>query len=246
MLVLTILIQLWHYNRCFFARELSLCRQGDLTKSTILPKDRNIDPNRLGQLEGLSQSDINTVLHIYNIVKHPRFLEDVNGDGRKDIVGFGNDGVYVSLSTGSSFSTPRRWNSDYGHNNQGWRVDKHPRFLADVNGDGKKDVVGFANNGVYVSLARAGFFTTPKLWVKEYGYTAGGWRVDKHPRFLADVNGDGKEDVVGFANNGVYVSLSTGSSFTTASLWVRGYGYTSGNWRVEMHPRFLGRCKWRW
>jgi len=30
--------------------------------------------------------------------KYPRTLGDVNGDARADIVGFGNAGVYVSLS----------------------------------------------------------------------------------------------------------------------------------------------------
>ncbi|UCE08230.1 MAG: hypothetical protein JSW07_09505, partial [bacterium] len=31
-----------------------------------------------------------------------------------------------------------------------------------------------------------------------YGYGVGGWHVDKHPRMLADVNNDGKADIVGF------------------------------------------------
>ena len=122
----------------------------------------------------------------------------------------------------------------------------HPRFLADVNGDGKQDVVGFDDSGVYVSLSTGSSFRTASRWVRGYGYTSGNWRVGMHPRFLADVNGDGKQDVVGFDDSGVYVSLSTGSSFRTASLWVRGYGYTAGNWRVEKPPQIPSRCKWRW
>ena len=47
------------------------------------------------------------------------------------------------------------------------------------------------------------------LWVNSFSYH-GGWSVQKYPRILADVNGDGKADIVGFGNEGVYVSLSTG------------------------------------
>jgi hypothetical protein len=32
--------------------------------------------------------------------RHVRLLADITGDGRTDIVGFGDDGVWVSLSQG--------------------------------------------------------------------------------------------------------------------------------------------------
>jgi hypothetical protein len=80
--------------------------------------------------------------------------------------------------------------------------------MADVNGDGQADVVGFGNAGAYVSLSTGTGFSPPQLWVNNYGYDAGGWRVDQHPRIMADVNGDGQADVVGFGNAGAYVSLT--------------------------------------
>ena len=40
--------------------------------------------------------------------------------------------------------------------------------------------------------------------------TAGGWSSQKtYPRLLGDVTGDGKADVVAFANDGVYVLDAT-------------------------------------
>ena len=42
------------------------------------------------------------------------------------------------------------------------------------------------------------------------GYVAGGWRVDRLPRFLADLTGTGRADIVGFGNDGVFVALSRG------------------------------------
>jgi hypothetical protein len=50
------------------------------------------------------------------------------------------------------------------------------------------------------------------------GFTIGkgGWRVDTHPRRVADVNGDGMADVVGFSSTNTIVALSNGTGFTPA------------------------------
>jgi hypothetical protein len=40
---------------------------------------------------------------------------------------------------------------------------------------------------------------------------------------MADVNGDNKADIIGFGNNAVYVSLSTGSSFQNGIIWNTGF-----------------------
>ena len=57
----------------------------------------------------------------------------------------------------------------------------HPRTLGDVNGDGKADVIGFADDGVYVALSDGVAFSAPKRWVASYGATAGGWVEGPHP-----------------------------------------------------------------
>ncbi|MCM1982451.1 FG-GAP repeat domain-containing protein, partial [Lyngbya confervoides] len=173
---------------------------------------------------------------------HPRFLADTTGDGRADIVGFGNAGVYVSRAQpDGTFSAPQLVVNNFGYNAGGWRVDRHPRFLADTTGDGRADIVGFGNAGVYVSRAQPdGTFSAPQLVVNNFGYNAGGWRVDRHPRFLADTTGDGRADIVGFGNAGIYVSRAlSDDSFDSIELVVKNFGYDSGGWRVEQHPRFL-------
>jgi hypothetical protein len=224
-----------HYGAFDFCKKNS---SGSCVGPTIVTKPAGIS---IGQRSGLSQGDITTVLAIYPIVKHPRFVEDVSGDGRKDVVAFGNDGVYVSLSTGSGFTAPSRWTRDYSHNNGFWRSDKHLRLLGDVNGDGKQDIVGFGDAGVYSSLSTGFSFGQARFVVNEFGYNQG-WRIANHPRVLADVNGDGKQDIVGFANEGVYVSLSTSTAtapaFSTATRWLENFGVNQG-WQVAKHPRFL-------
>jgi len=174
--------------------------------------------------------------------RHPRVLADVTGDGRADIVGFGEGGVWVALAQGNgTFSAPQLVIENFGATAGGWRVDRHPRFLADTRGIGRKDVVGFGNAGVWVALSRGdGTFDPPQLVVSNFGYGAGGWRVEAHPRVLADTQGNGRADIVGFGNAGVWVALSRGDgTFDPPQLAVGNFGYDAGGWRVDRHPRLL-------
>jgi hypothetical protein len=38
--------------------------------------------------------------------KHPRFVTDLTGDGRADIIGFGDDGIWVAATTATAASSP--------------------------------------------------------------------------------------------------------------------------------------------
>jgi len=102
---------------------------------------------------------------------HERAAGDVNGDHMDDIVGFGNAGVYRSLATGNGALGPVEFVvADFGYD-QGWRNDKHVRLLADVNGDTRKDIVGFGTHGVWVSLSMStnGDFSAPFFAVGDFG-----------------------------------------------------------------------------
>jgi hypothetical protein len=145
----------------------------------------------------------------WQVDKHPRFLADTTGDGRADIVGFGDAGVYRSIAQpDGSFGPVEFVVANFG-TDQSWQVDKHPRFLADTTGDGRADIVGFGDAGVYVALSQATGAYGPVTWtVPNFGYVslAGGWRVERHPRTLADGTGDQRADIVGFGDAGVYVA----------------------------------------
>lgn len=172
----------------------------------------------------------------WTTTRHVRLVDDVNGDGRADLIGFSKAGVKVALSTGSAFRSPTRWTSAFS-GSRGWRADITPRTLADMNGDGRPDIVGFGRNGVHVALNTGSSFATAKKWSGSFGYntSSSGWRVKRDPRTLADVNGDGRLDVVGLRSGGAYVARNTGSSFTSPALWTKDYG--SREWTLGLMPR---------
>ena len=179
----------------------------------------------------------------WRVEKHPRLLADVRGNGRADIVGFGDSGVYVALGNGDgTFQDAQLVIQDFGYEAGSWHVDKHPRFLADLTGNGRADIVGFGDGGVYIALSNGdGTFQDPQLVIPDFGYVAGTWRVEKHPRFLADLTGNGRADIVGFGDTGVYVALSNGDGTFTfqPQAVVADFGYEAGSWHVEKHLRLL-------
>jgi Ca2+-binding RTX toxin-like protein len=174
-----------------------------------------------------------------------RQLADVNGDHRADIVAFGLDDVYVSLgNSNGTFAQPIIARSDiFTINDGGWSTqDRYPRQLADVNGDGRADIVGFGLDNVYVSLGNSnGTFGNPfTAHSDSFTVNDGGWITqDSHPRQLADVNGDGRADIVGFALDNVYVSLGN-SNGTFGNPFV---GLTVNNGGLisqDSYPRLVG------
>src|SRR5438045_4027296 len=72
-------------------------------------------------------------------------------------------------------------------------------------------------------------FVKPQPWSTEMTYERG-W-TGENPRMLADVNGDGKQDLVGFGYDGVWLATSTGTQFNAAFV-LADFGYQSG-WRSE-------------
>lgn len=140
---------------------------------------------------------------------------DVNGDGKDDIIAFsrGNKGdVYVALSTGYSFSgTGKKWHDFFCINNEECRV-------GDVNGDDKDDIIAFSRGStgdVYVALSTGYSFSgTGKKWHNFFC-------INDEVCQVGDVNGDDKDDIIAFSRGAagdVYVSLSTGSSFSGTGI----------------------------
>ncbi|MFY0525298.1 M28 family peptidase [Archangium gephyra] len=134
-----------------------------------------------------------------------RSLADVDGDGDGDLVWRHGREIRVALSTRSSFAPGTVWTP--------WNV--HADFqLADVNNDGRADLIGRADGVGQIEVALStgsGFLpSTPwTAWNKDASYT------------LADVNGDGRADLIGRlpGSSEIHVALSTGSGFVPSVAW---------------------------
>lgn len=170
----------------------------------------------------------------WDVAKHPRLFGDFNGDGKMDVVGFGDASGIVALSTGTGF-TSSVWTTNFTYN-LGWRRDANPIMVADVNGDHKDDIIGFSNGGVIVGISTGSSFTA-SVWLNDMGVNAG-WTVANNPRMTGDFNGDGKKDIVGFANGGAIVGLSNGTNAFTTSYWLMDMGVNAG-WTTANNPRMV-------
>lgn len=113
-------------------------------------------------------------------------IGDVNGDRKPDLMATHHERskLTVLLGDGSgNFQEVRTSPFDFGHD--AWHM-----VLADVNRDGKPDVLAAAGDGVRVMLGdgRGGFQPSPH---SPFLTGKGTWRLA-----VSDVNGDGKLDVI--------------------------------------------------
>jgi len=172
---------------------------------------------------------------------------DFNGDGQSDLAfvyDYGNNdmGIWVMLSNGTSFNSPRLW---YRTGVGNWSVNQTKGFISgDFNGDGFTDiglVYDYGNNdmGVWVMPSNGSSISNPRLW---YRTGAGNWNVNQTRGYLSgDFNNDGYGDiglVYDYGNNdmGIWVMLSNGSSISNPLLWFR-----SGvnNWSVNQTKGYI-------
>jgi len=142
------------------------------------------------------------------------FLADVNGDGMADLIFIRPFGFYVALATGVGFESPIRWTTNYGVNTR-FKTSLNSSFkVADVNGDGMADVITFHYGTVTVSLSTGSSFRIATDWTYNFLYWSSSqsrWNNPNNFRTIADVNGDGMPDLVGFDWDGVWVSLNRAS-----------------------------------
>jgi hypothetical protein len=177
---------------------------------------------------------------------YPRVVGDVNGDGRADIVGFGDTFVFVSLgNTNGTFAAPIASFPGFTKNVGGWTDNNnYPRVVGDVNGDGRADIVGFGGREVYVSFGNTnGTFGAAIASSPGFTQSLGGWTDNNnYPRVVGDVNGDGRADIVGFGGREVYVSFgNTNGTFGAAIASSPGFTQSLGGWTDNNnYPRVVG------
>lgn len=139
---------------------------------------------------------------------------DFNNDRLDDIVKFAKNSTsaaLVQLSNGVAFTAPQVW---HGFFSPGLEVPA----VGDFNGDGFDDIATFTREttgDVWVALSERTQFGAASIWHGTFCFNSE-WPV------VADVNGDGLDDIACFTRDNfgdVWVALSDGSSFGPVQFW---------------------------
>lgn len=141
---------------------------------------------------------------------------DINGDGKADVCGRGIAGMLCWLSNGGSFQA--MFNAVPWSNAESWnnRIYYATIRMADINGDGRKDLCGRDDQGLVCHLSEGTRFGDA---IRGPGWgDSNGWNdYDNYSTVMfGDLNGDGKDDVCARANASLSCYLSTGTGFGKA------------------------------
>lgn len=85
--------------------------------------------------------------------------------------------------------------------------DAKPRTVGDFDGDGLCDIIGFNNDGLYVAFAKKRTFEpVVKIEGASCFFSDCTWdSFNINPRYTKDMNKDGKADIIGIGQDGVYI-----------------------------------------
>jgi hypothetical protein len=155
---------------------------------------------------------------------------DVNGDGRSDLCARAGDGFHCWPSSEDGWGeswVPIPW-TDAGT----WgELDHHASIrMGDVNGDGRADACIRSNDAFHCALSNGAGFDEMTIWQPEFS-DAAGWRSAHYWQTLrlADVNGDGSDDLCARHAAGFSCWLSDGTRFATrieGPRWSDAAGFT--------------------
>lgn len=160
---------------------------------------------------------------------------DVDGDGRADVCARGPEGIECALSSGAAFAPT--FSGPALSDALSWRDPSNYRTIAmgDVTGDGRADLCARGNAGLLCWASTGDGFASERLTIDELS-DALGWDDPEHYATirLADVDGDGDDDVCARAAVGFRCWPSLGDRFGEASAPIAALSDAAGGSAIDV------------
>jgi len=164
----------------------------------------------------------------YDYRAYSIYMADVTGDGKADIIGWRSDieraVVWRAKQNGWGFEKGAQW-IDGPYNYKDYAI-----YIADVNGDGRADIVGWNASKERAVVWRA----KQEAWGFEKGaqWVDGPHNYSAYQIFVTDVSGDGRADIVGWNASleraVVWRAQQEAMAFHGGAQWVDGpHNYSS-------------------
>ncbi|RMI03481.1 MAG: VCBS repeat-containing protein, partial [Calditrichaeota bacterium] len=155
---------------------------------------------------------------------------DVNGDHMTDLIWNytgGENRTYIGLSNGDgTFTFP----PDILHYYSSWSL--YDTFIGDVNGDGNDDIIwnvtesGYLNR-TYIGLSDGG--TSFVVTTSKQDHAGTGW--GPYDTFIADITGDGADDIIWNTTITTHNRTYTGINFSNGLFQLPSFqDHNSGDW----------------
>ncbi|MGH2318832.1 FG-GAP-like repeat-containing protein [Planococcus sp. SE5232] len=165
---------------------------------------------------------------------------DFDGDGKDEILVTSPWGIAILKLSGATFTVVMI--AENGSHFGGWLLntaDNRFTQVGDVDGDGKDEIVVTSPRGISILKLSGNALTA--LMMAPNGTRFGGWllnTVDNHIHALADLDGDGKEEIVITSPWGIGILKLSGNALT--ALMMAPNGTRFGGWLLNTLDNRVG------
>ena len=187
------------------------------------------------------------------------YAADLDGDGRDELVVISTDGQWIGSLRQSGAGLEAGWihhdwvNHPGTTGANGWDLKQGDRFfVADIDGDDRDELIVVSPNGQWIGVLRESGGALQAGWIGHDwvnhpgGSGASGWDLNPGDAIVvADLNGDGRDELVVTSASGEWIGLLHEDSGALVAGWIghdwvnHSGGSGASGWNLGRGDRFL-------